>query len=718
MAINKSKKFKVLNPRQIGELTAIYDDFLYIVRGHQGVFHTNSAFDLANRQMASMNMNRWFFESMEDKESKDFHKFIKYNDIKDATKSYIILKHVKSENDRFFQKRFVVPPYEMSTMNMQMPSALERCSIMYPKDGKLGNTVFYVDGLYKLTVNDDSLKDMPISDLFLNPDVFNELYLMINEAEQLFSSNDVSPDAVFDIYADELVAVNENIILELIGVFAERLIAICRDIYGVSENADATTLAEQEGMIQSADAFKEYMNIRNFMRHQWDTLDEFGYFSAEKASFIKNRRAERVESYLKLCDQSRIERMKSYIAILHQVQYVINQINPDRIIRYDTETNSEFIDRLAAANEINPKFQVELNLVQDSKRYEALDRRIHKLFPKMRVVDYFGNRPEYQSKIDEYKIRSYYLQTFQSVECMIMRHCQMRGYDMENRDAWKYANEIGLLTGQELARWQDYSGLRNYLSHYHFGKNARLRLQQCIAQYEKDVRALANHMIEFGPDVRCVKRDNYEYTHDDGLNVVLDYDKHTVESRRFLNPPIHERYIGGVEYNMSNREIIDVKLPNGIMVDLNTGTIYFDDKTAWNFHTLQTTTSKITTGKRLNLVEYTENDAPVQYHRNESMMVDHRYNLKIDSLYRIQEFKYKNANGKFIRAKFVYDDTGCMVVFPDKTIVYQSGPRIKIYHGDPAQFGGTTLTRDNRREFARTYATMHKNIITPNKVRD
>ena len=717
MTINKSKKFKVLNPRQIGELTAIYDDFLYVVRGHQGTLRTNSTFELANRQMASMNMNRWIFEPMEDKESKDFRNFIKFNDIKDATKSYIVLKHVKSENDRFHQKRFVVPPYEMSTMNMQMPSALERCSIMYPKDGKLGNTEFYVDGLYKLTVNDDGLKDMPISDLFLNPDVFNELYMMINESEQLFSPNDVSLDYVFDIYADEMVTVNENIILELIGVFAERLIAICRKIYGVSDNADAATLAQSEGLIESADAFKEYMNIRNFMRHQWDTLDEFGYFSAEKSSFIKNRRAERVESYLKLCDQPRMERMKSYIGILHQMQHVINQINPDRIIRYTDETNDEFIDRLSAANEINPNFQVELNLVQDSQRYEKLDKRIHKLFPKMRVVDYFGNRPEYQSKIDEYKIRSYYLQTFLSVECTIMRHCQMRGFDMENRDAWKYANEIGLLTAQELARWQNYSCLRNYLSHYHFGKNARLRLQQCMAQYDKDVRALANRMVEFGPDVCWVKRGNYEYTHDDGLTVVLDYKEHTVESRRFVNPPIHEKHNGGVEYNMSAREIIDVKLPNGIVVDLNTGTIHFDDKTTWDFHTLKTANANITTGKRLNLIEYTENDAPVQYHRNESMLVDRRYNLKTDSLYRIQEFKYKNANGEFVRAKFVYDDTGCAVVFSDKTIVYQSGPRIRVFHGDPAQFGGIILTHDNRCEFARTYESMRKNIITPNKMR-
>lgn len=697
MAINVNKKFRAIGAHQIGELTSIYDDFLYIARGHENFLHKNSAFDLANIQMSSLNTNRWDFEPTTDEETEDFHDFIENNNFKDEKRSYIILKHIKPENNRGYTKRFVVPPYEMTTANMQMPSKLERCSIIYPKDATLGDTVFYVDGLYKLTFNDAEFKDTRISDLFLKPGIFNELYMMINEAENIFSL-EFSMDFESDVYADEMVALNENIILELVGVFAEKLVSICRYMYNVTENHRAIELAQRDGLIQSADAFKEYMNIRNFIRHQWDTLDELGYFSAEKSDYIKNKRAARMESYLKLCDQTRNGRMKSYIEILRQMQYVIDQINPNRIVRYDTETNHDFITRLKVANKINPTFQVELNMPQYDTRYIDLDKAIHKLFPKMRVADYYLNQPNRQSRIDEYKTRSYYLQTFLGIECMIMRHCILRGMDMENKSAWEYAEEIGLLTPAEADKWQKYNALRNWLSHNYFSKNLRELLFAINNEYEKDLRKLADKLIQHGPEVHKVQNGVYGYNHDDGLDVVLDYNKHEIVSRKFLNTPIHERYNGGVEYNTSKREIIDVKLPNGIRVDLNTKTVYWDDKTDWDFETLYTEKSKIVTNKNLRVTEYTELNSHMPFGRNEKTLIDYRHSLTLDSFGKIKELKFKKQDGEFLRARFASDTKGIMVVFPDKTIIYQSGPRIKIYHN------GTILNFNNRREFANTYA--------------
>ena len=708
MTMNNIKKYKSMRPDQIDELTAIYDDLLYIIRGHEGQLRFSTTEELATLQMESMNMfdknNPWEIVPITDKEQKDFRKFIEDNVFEDETRTYIILNKVKQQENRGFVKRFTIPPYESHTINMPMPSNLERCSIIFPKDGKLGDGAFYIDGLYKLVFTDPEKKDTPISDLVWNSKtLFNQLYLMINVIERARKNPSESQEQFvkngLDIYADEMVFVNENIILELMGIFTEKLLSICRGIYGVTENREAAELAQKEGLIQSADAFKEYMNIRNFIRHQWDTLDSFGYFSAEKSSQIKAKRAERVESYLNLCDQSRIKRMTSYVEILHQMQHVINQINPNRIIRYNDESNSRFVDRLKAAYQYKPDIEVELNYSFDNERFPGLNRTVHKLFPDMRVVDDFSNSPTKQAEIDEYDKRSYYLQTFLSIECMVMRHCIMRGLDMSNREAWQYLEEIGMLSHEEAWRWRKYSGLRNFLSHNYFNDNLRMQLRIKNAQYKQDLNILMDRLMHNGPDVRQLERNICSYTDDDGLEVILDHDKHEIISRKFLNPPKYERYRNGVEFNRSDREIINVKLPNGVRVDLNAQTIHWNPLTKWDFKTLQTSLNKIETDKSLRVISCTERNNPMPFDRGDKMLVDYRHNLILDSNSRIKEFRFRDPQNNVLRTCFAYTPNEIIVMFPDKTMVIKSGARLRVYHN------GKFLNLENRRDFVATYDT-------------
>ena len=210
-------------------------------------------------------------------------------------------------------------------------------------------------------------------------------------------------------YAAEQISMNENVILELLASFAEKLQSILRYRYRLFsnektayvQNQEAFKLAEQEGIISSADIFFDYTKIRHFMRHQWDIVGT-------------RVRDEYVNSYLKLCDKTKKtnkQRVKGYIDVLHQMQHVISAINPNRIIRGATESNSKFLQR-ARATVDGPDVSVELNHPLASDKYRSLNKNFEKVLPWVNIVDNFQDMEEKQREITAYGDRSWFLQNF------------------------------------------------------------------------------------------------------------------------------------------------------------------------------------------------------------------------------------------------------------------------------------------------------------------
>ena len=325
MTDNNKQIYKSIPQSQIDDLTAIYDDYLYVARMHEQLLQLTSIDELAVSQMEDMHPDYpklpWQLRDMTAADKKNFADFID-NNVYNQNKTYIVLQHIKSEENNATPPVFAIPPYIRSIMNMQLPSPIERYTLIYPENSKLGDTEFYIDGHYKAVYTDRDTKDQLLKECLNDQKMLTELCIMVNISENLhknkFTSEKLFERASMNIFAAEVVATNENIILEILGSFAEKVQSICRDRYNLYDGREALKQAQKEGLIHSAEDFQDYVNIRNFMRHQWETLDELGYFSAIKSYKNETTRAEFLNSYLKLCDKSIVQRMKSYIDILSQ----------------------------------------------------------------------------------------------------------------------------------------------------------------------------------------------------------------------------------------------------------------------------------------------------------------------------------------------------------------------------------------------------------------
>ena len=734
MVEDAEKQYKSFSPQQVDGLTAIYNDYLYIAREHEKLLQVESINGLANIQVETMNPDKkpvfpWEVDFMTDEEKKDFKEFIDNDEYEKDNRSYVTLKHIKSEYDNGFSKKFSIPPYMMMSMNMQMPSLIERCSIIYPENCKVGDTEFLIDGMYKVTYTDEKTKDMLMTDFIKDTKMTTEFYIMLNLAELVRYNDDVEENQIenlfANVYAAETIVTNENVILELIGSFAERLLVICREIYNLQDSREVFNRAEQEGLIKSAEEFQKYINIRNFLRHQWDTLDELGHFSPQKSNKNKIVRDIYVKSYLELCDKTIIQRMKSYIDVLHQMQNVMEKIHPGWMIRDVSESNNKFFQRVKNAANHNPgqPVTVELNLPLASEKHASLKKNLHKFIPQINIVDEFPDEVAKQKQLDDYNLRSWFLQTFKSVECMVMRHCMIRGKDLRHKEAWDYMETVGVLNPRERLTWKNYAILRNMLSHEYFNENLRKQLFDTNKAYSQDLQALTARILTMSPDVTKIEPGVYEYAHQDGIVVTLDYNNHKVLEKRMA--PITKKDITivdtpkinveafkkqpqmtetiGCKFNVIDDKITSVKVPNGVVIDFDTSQINLGgglwlDAHAQYTNVLRTSATKLLFDKNLHVDEYIEKNHKIPFRNGDNLLIDRQHRVQLDSASRIKEIKIKTGANNIVTVGVKHKNNGATdIIFADGTIISVMGQNITVSHN------GVSLTFDNREIFAISY---------------
>lgn len=718
---NMDEKYKSISKQYIDELAAIYQDYLYMSREHEAVLQTMSLDSLANSYLQDLRPDVakfvWQFDVLTENEKRDFANFINADEYKDENRAYVILRHIKSQDNTGYFKHFAVPPYTVTSLCMELPSSIEQYTIIYPPTAKLGDVEFFIDGLYKAKYSDDEHPDMPVGDFIYDNKMLNEFTMVITLAEALRQDGNITDNKfermLLNVYAAERVVSNENVMLELLGSFAEKLLVVCREMYKISDVGDVFRRAESEGLISSADDFKDYVNIRNFMRHQWDTLDDLGFFSTSKSNKNKIIRAAYAQSYLKLCDKTLIARMKSYIDVLHQMQHVIKQIAPDRIIRNNSESNNKFIQRVRAAYASGSCPSVEINHPLPSDKYKSLERNLHKVVPNVNIADSFLPGHGKDIGIDDYGNRSIFLQTFHATECMVMRHCILRGCNLRHYEAWEHIKNLGIISDQEYKTWQDYGALRNLISHNYFNTDLRRRLREQEPAFMNDAQLLMHKMVAMGPDVKKLSNGIYEYCHQDGQITRLDFTNHRV---LYTNRPsiqkLRETFPNGMELCVYNGTITNVKLPNGMNIDLQNRTINWDEHTMWrttkdNVNILQTAKSKIYLGPDLRVTKYMEQGSKIPFNKGDNILIDRRHNLVLDFVCRIKEFKFKNAANISQSTMFFHTKDGHnLISFSDGTTVTQSDDGMTITHN------GITLTYDNRADFAMAY-NLPQSTITP-----
>lgn len=546
--MTQENKYKSIPIEQINELTAIYKDYLYITRQHEQMLQTKTKKTLAEEQIAITHPKNsgpqfpWSFKPMTSQEKQEFEDFICHDEYNYDNLAYITLKHIKNEEDMGYSKFYAIIPYKVNTINMKLPSNIERYSIHYNKDGKLGDTIFYIDGRWKAIYINETKQDKYIEDFIKDIDISPELPLLINLTEQLpcdkkYSQKDAEK-AIGRVYAEHRVQINENVILELLGSFAEKVFKICNKLYKPTENQNIFELAKNDGFILSVDKMSEYLNIRNFIRHQWDSLEDLGTFNLIESNKNNNRRSEYVDSYLKLCDKSIMERAKSYIDALYQMQYIMCNIHPDWLIRNVLESNNKFFQRVKTASLQMPGkcVTVELNYHLEEDKYNKIKQHLSKYISQLNILDDFPKEKQLETLLymNQYVTRSIFLQTFAAIECMVMKHCITRGRDLDNRDAWRYIKKTGIISEQEYTKWYAYGQLRNTLSHSYFNHELREKLLAVNNVYSNDFDTLRKKLSDIELGIEKKDKHVYRFFHDDGIAVELDYKKRTIMDNAFF----------------------------------------------------------------------------------------------------------------------------------------------------------------------------------------
>lgn len=704
---------------QIDELTAIYDDYLCIVRLHEQLLQENPKNVLAGLQMEDMFLGTaswaWTPMPITDQEKQEFADCINNYVYGGENKAYVVLQHIKSEENVVERPIFAIPPFVLKGKSMELPSSIERYFFIFSKNASLGKTEFYIDGRYKMVYTDDIKKDESIMHFLFDKKTLTEFFVTVNMTERFLKNEDIFEDDFTNVLATEKIVSNENTILETLASFVEKFQNILCDRYNLSDGDKAFKKAEQEGLIDSADAFQDYMNIRHLLRHQWDTLDGFGSFSAEKNKKNVLMRTKYINSYLKLCDvynDTIIQRKKSYINILYQMQRIISAINPNRMIRGISESNSKFTQRARAKYQENKNIEIELNEQLLDKKQASLNRTMNKLLPQANVID---NSVKMNDRIDDinyYLTRSWFLEMVLSVECEIMKHCLMRGHNFKKVDAWEYLKNIGVLSQTEFDKWQNYIQLRNLLSHNYFGEHLRNMLHQIEDDFDADIENIDRKVIAIrGPGVGKCRDKVFKFAHKDGLFVFLDFNNYKISTITKM-PRIHkhrkmktktEIYPNGIEFTLSSKQIICFKNPLGVNINLCNQTIKWDDNTSWTKkgkigYVLKTKQNMLITDNKLQVIKFMENDQPQRVSKYGDLLLDSQHKLSLDVARRIKDFEFKTDKGDIIKAVFNHAKCGYnTIVFDDGTCVLQSGPECVITHGNK------TLMHDSREDFMATY---------------
>lgn len=743
----KTENDKTDNQQNAESLLAIYEDYLWIVRQHEQFMLLTLSDNIAEMQKERMYPEGyefpWKITELDENEKQEFADFCA-NDISGSNnKSYVVLQHIVEKENNCPPPAIAFPPYSRTTMGFNMPSTIERCTVCFPNNITLGNTEFLVDGRYKVVYTGEAAKDKTIYDCISNPDLFTEFSVMLKLSEAYRKNGYVKDEkferAANDIYAEEMIAVNENNILELIGSFAETVKGICNEKYEDKSNPKNNKKssyknfikAKKDGFLQLPDNFWDYVNIRHFIRHQWETLNELESYMPKQVTDEENKRSERARSYLKFFGKPMFLRMRGYVDVLHQMQKVICEIDPDRLIRDKDERYGEFVKRVREAYQQNPNRQlkVEINYPLPSDKFLLIYGDMQKISPDIMVADdVCVDREDFSDmfeRMENYKKRSNFLETFHDLEsyaiefCIMHgRNCNSKGNNLTVRDAWDYLEEKKVISREECEKWHEYTDLRRDISHFYFNENLKDKLDAIEEKYPKDWQELANKITDAGPNIKKIRDGVYEYTNTDGNVVELDRNRHKILSgfdepkpqdrkprRNNRDSDTHwEDYSNGVSYELNAKNWVEsVKLPNGVEVNFKENSIDFDERTHWYpnaeaFNALKTVGSIVMTDKDLAVLRYKVGSDSVDFENKDRLLIDYTHTLWLDCEGRLKRFEYKQSKDNIIIAEFRKTQKGKnLIELNDGTSVLINGKNMTVFHGD------YVLRNNARIEFAKSY---------------
>lgn len=741
-----------LSLQQGDELLSIYRDYMYAVRRYEDLLLNSSLMTLAAFYMESLYTETktdfpWRVEFTTVEEKRNYQDFTDEKIHTAGNRAYVSLQHTDMRENHSAPITYVPQDFLLHILDVPLPASVERYTIAYPEKGLVGNTEFLIDGRFKAVYTRKENAGQPITEGLNSANMLAELRILVNMVESLCKDTMMS-EAKFqrialNSYASGAVGSFENTILEIMGSFADKMQRICRDVYKENDLDKALQSAEDDGLIPSAKTLRDYVNIRNLMRHSQDTMEELGSFNRKESQKNLKARARYLQSYLAVCGKTIKERSKSYVDVLHYMQDIISKIKPEALIRNKSESNKKFIARIKEYYRQNPEkpIEVEINLPMSDDKFKSIDRNLHKILPQIKVIDDFKLPRDDFSEIErDYQIRTWFLQTYNSFACRVMTYCMTRGQNLRRQKTWGYLKELKLMTKEESLAWQEYTDLRNKLSHNGLNDELRQKLREAEESYLKQLNELETRLGKAYPDIKWLRKGVYEYKHNDGLIVTIDFNKRDVSYRNELSPtsqfkiqgkidltakdmktyirnqqkahPQKEKYANGVELHTDNNRLTSIKLPSGVTINFEKQRIVWDKTVllhtnADNFNVLQTANNKIITDKNFHVSEYWEKNRCRPLGAGDVCLLEYRHRAVVDSIGRLKEFNYKNDRGAMIKTGFRSTKNGAEIFFADGTKISLQGKSMILTHN------GKQLSYAHRQEFAASYQASN-NTLPPN----
>lgn len=732
-----------MTPKQKKDLLGIYQDYLHFVRGLEATFQFNNAeylsymfFKKYDWETVNGKVIPWKIIYTDSVEKEDYKTFVDGVEESPGKYTYISLVHTKEEDDVALpQVNYHPENYRVACIDMDLPCLVERYNIAYVPEQKMKDAVLLIDGKFKVVYTGERYKDMPVyyalNDMRMNA----EFRVLLNVADYFDRHSDIvyrygekelyakMRNIMGKITASETLSDFENVILDLMGAYGDKAQEIIRGCFPQKSIEEIWQAAQKAGLISSAESMQNCMNIRHLMRHQWDSLEGVGRYSAKTDKKNDNVRREYKKSYFLFFDKTMAERIKEYQKVSVQMQTLLKNIYPNFLTRETGESNSKFVKRLKDWQKENPTqtAMVYTNYPFNSDKLKPLVNNIKKVLPQTRILDNLDEETAevLQNKENLYYDRSWFLSIYGRIETEMMNYCLGRGLELNRNETWNYFKK-NVLSREQYDKWCEYRKLRNNLSHNHFNEELQNELTKLINKdFSINVAELNEYITQHSPSFVLQEDGTFLGIYDDGLQVIRDADNQILslkykDNKEFvqckLNTQDKEKPLPlSVKLHWNENLITDCRLEDKMLIDLkhqkvclaDDSKICFDDGEQ-NF--FRVGDIKLYTDKTFAVTDFYEKGRRVKVGRNESLMVSAGHLIRTDSHGRISEDIITLKDGKKFNIKFNYDAEGAVMVFPDGTKLNTSSGKFEISHND------VVLNYANRYAFMRSY---DKQTVTP-----
>lgn|GEM_PF-1706121 len=526
-----------LPPRRKQDLLAVYRDYISLVRNLEQVVRRYKPLNLANYQITRLYEgevvdNPWEVEEITPEARRAYTDFIANKPAEHGAHYCFVSVNYTSAQLRSEEPGIFSTPenFAVHSAGNSLPARIERYVAAYEKGETLEDARFVISGRWLMKYNHDA-KGRSLADAFADEWIEKRFQSMLDVLALLppeksrYSEKDVET-AQTEALSSALIAPFENVLLSSLAALSEESNGIMRELFGRRAGQNYMAQAESEGLLPSAAAFQDCLNIRHLMHHQWDTLDGIGKFNERETVKNVSVRRRYLDSYCRLCDRPLLERLDAYVGTAKSFAPLVSALNPDLLIRGENESNSKFVSRIKEYARANPEaaLLVETNYPYGSDKKEALIKNVAKLFPAAAVIDRSGMDIDgFLERVAGYLYRKNYLEVFQQIEYKMSQFCLFNGKNVQPSATWAYFRSKKMLSAEEAERWAEFKQLRNDLSHKYLDAALSARLEKLCAGFMQAAIILEDRIDAASPVISLQQGNVYRAVHKDGRIVDIDY---------------------------------------------------------------------------------------------------------------------------------------------------------------------------------------------------